>query len=244
VNLAEYQRALVRLSFVGEANEQDFAGFPQPERFVMYRAMVRSRLLGMTKQAFRKTLELVGEAAFDASFIRYLEQRPPSSPLIRDVIAAFGPFARGDQALVFEGPPCLCDLLSFEEAKWRVAYRKNEVGTLREFDFAGIPVLNPALEVLHVRHRVHELEGGQCLPEAGTLLVYRPPHDDDLRWYMPDALLATLLRRALAEPRLSLAEHVRNAAQSLGKALDESLLEELASGVTLALQRGVLLGSA
>lgn len=247
MNLAEYQRTLLRLSFAREVDDAEFAGFGHGARFVMYRQMVRSRLLGMAKQAFRKSHEVVGDA-FDASFARYLAAQPPRSPLIREVIADFGPFARGDRELLAVAPVFTSDLLRFEEAKWRVAYYRWELpaGELRAFDFAGIPVLNPALECLELEHRVHELEGMSCRAEPLRLLVYRPPTSDDLRWYPPDALFAEIVVSALragAAGEQTLADRVRSAAQALGKPLDEALLEQLATGVTLALERGVLLGS-
>lgn len=243
MNLAEYQRTLLRLTFAREASDADFAGFGQVPRFVMYRQMVRSRLSSMAKQAFRMTHELVG-AALEAAFDRYLAAQPPRSPLIRDVVADFGPFARGDLELLARAPVFVSDLLRFEEAKWRVAYRKAPgESALRGFDFAGIPVFNPALERLELQHRVHELEGEKCKLGPCTLLVYRPPAHDDLRWYSPDALFSEIVAGASREGACSLAELVRNAAQSLGKHLDEALLEQLATGVTLALERGVLLGS-
>jgi hypothetical protein len=245
MNLADYQRTLVRLSFAREASEADFAEFADRARFVMYRQMIRSRLLGMARQAFQATMEVVGNQAFELAFERYLAASPPRSPLIRDAIADFGPFASQDSQLLSEAPAFAADLVRFEEAKWRVAYRKRVLGegAPREFDFSGVPVFNAALEQLSLAHRVHELEGGCCRAEPCQLLVYRPPQHDDLRWYVPDPLFSQVLSCARTQPATSLAELVRNASQLLGKALDEVLLEELASGVTLALQRGVLLGS-
>jgi hypothetical protein len=248
MNLAAYQRALLHLSFVEQAGEADFAAFGDRTRFYMYRQMIRSRLLGMAKQAFRATLEVVGSEAFEASFERYLGRRPPRSPLIREVIADFAPFVITDAALLERGPSCTADLVRFEEAKWRVAYRQRfPADELRDFDFAGVPALNPALELLSLQHRVHEWveakRPGACAAEPCRLLVYRPPQHDDLRWYVPDPLTFRLLEEARTERDRPLSDLVRKAAQSLGRDLDEALLEELANGVTLALERGVLLGS-
>ena len=256
MNLAEYQRRFVELSFAEQADEADFTCLGDPARFHLYRQMIRSRLLGMAKKAFVNTLEAVGSQAFEAAFARYLAQRPPKSPYIRDVIGDFAPFASEDAQLLAQGPVFTADLLRFEEAKWRVSYRARDLfllagGTarfdpldgVRAFDFAGVPVLNPALEQLSLSHRVHELLQGTCQAQPCPLLVYRPPQHDDLRWYVPDALMARMLADARARPESTFAELVRGAAEALGKAVDEALLEELASGVTLALQRGVLLGS-
>ena len=245
MNLAEYQRKFMELSFAEQIDEADFTSFGDPARFHLYRQMIRSRLLGMAKKAFASTLEMLGSRAFDAAFARYLAQRPPQSPYIRDVIGDFAPFARADAQLIGQGPAFNADLLCFEEAKWRVSYRARELPSdaLRPFDFAAVPVLNPALEQLSLSHRVHELKEGSCRAQPCPLLVYRPPQHDDIRWYVPDALMARVLADARIQSAASFADLVRGAAAALEKAVDEALLEELASGVTLALQRGVLLGS-
>jgi hypothetical protein len=271
MNLAEYQRRFIALSMAREATEQDFQEFGTPARFLMYRQMIRSRLLGMARLAFKGTRELLGPNAFDRTFECYLAERPPKSPLIRDVVADFGPFvlaagpvrtAEPDR-LSPERVALVSDLVRFEEAKWRVAYAKVPrlvvgEGELRELDFEGVPVLNPALVQLTLAHPVHELAsadgqangidsgspGSQARrSEPFQLLVYRPPSSDDIRWYPCGPLLGAVFAGAQDGAALSLVELVRKAATSLGKELDAELLEELATGVTLALQRGVLLGS-
>jgi hypothetical protein len=248
VNLSEYQRLFMTLSFQEDVPDAAFDELGERARFQLYRHMIRTRLLGMAKVAFRGTLETVGDEAFEASHRRYLAARPPRTPLIRDVIADFGRFAREDRALLSTAPTFLPDLLSFEELKWRVAYREvayARVGGagVRELDFEGAPVLNPTLELLSLTFAVHELASGRC--EAGplVLLVYRPPDKDDVRWYAADALLAEVLTMAREQPREGLGALVRAAAARCGVALDQALLEQLATSVTTALERGVLLGS-
>ncbi len=245
MKLADYQRRFMQLSFAERADEAEFVSFGDPARFHLYRQMIRSRLLGMAKKAFANTLETVGDQAFEASFARYLAERPPRSPYIRDVIADFASFARANPQLIAQSPVFTADLLRFEEAKWRVSYRACDLteDALRAFDFAAVPALNPALEQLSLEHRVYDLQEGTCKAGPGPLFVYRPPQHDDIRWYVPDALMARLLADARAQTQSTFADLVRGAAAALGRALDETLLEELASGVTLALQRGVLLGS-
>jgi len=139
------------------------------------------------------------------------------------------------------------DLLAFEHAKWCLAYQSGEqpaVGErgVRELDFAGVPVLNPVLARLSLGHAVHELEGGACQAKPTPLLVYRPPRADEARWYVCEPLFFALLQRCAEQPG-PLADKVREVAGELGRAIDEALLESLATSLTLALERGVLLGS-
>ncbi|MFT3923659.1 MAG: putative DNA-binding domain-containing protein [Myxococcales bacterium] len=224
MNLAEYQRALVKLSFAPEADERDFEGFEDRGRFVMYRQMIRTRFLGMAKQAFRKSFELLGTEACERSFMRFLAAQPPRSPLIREVIAAFGTFAVDDTELLSDSPVYAADLLRFEEAKWRVAYRKAEPPPgIKEFDFAGIPVFNAALEQLALSHRVHELEDTSCRTEPCSLLVYRPPQIDDIRWYAADPLFTEVLRCARRDNAASLADSSTHVCVFIGESFRRSI---------------------
>jgi hypothetical protein len=244
MSLAAYQRALLQLSFAAEPDAEAFDVLGDRERFQLYRHMIRTRLLGMTKLAFRATLEAIGEPAFEVAFSRFLAASAPRSPLIRDAVAAFGAFARADRELLAQAPAHTPDLLSFEETKWRLAYlqgatpRVGEAG-VRELDFEGAPVLNPVLEILELGYTVHE---PAPRPLDLSLLVYRPAHVDEVRWYPPDPLFAEVLRSARTSRR-ALAELVRQAAASQQRETDEALLEQLATSVTLALERGVLIGS-
>jgi hypothetical protein len=245
MSLAAYQRAVLQASLAAEPAEAEFARLGDAERFRLYRRMVRSRLRDMAAVAFKQSLLALGAPAFDACFAQYLALAPPRSPFIRDVVADFGPFARAQLSGV--GPEYVDDLLRFEESKWRVAYapaqmpRVGEQG-VRELDFEGAPVLNPTLSLLALRYAVHTLPEAEAAPGALSLLIYRPPARDDVRWYAVDALLAAIVERVQGSGAASLAELVRAAAAQLELALDAELLENLASSLTLAISRGVLIG--
>lgn len=245
--LREYQRGVLRLAFAEQVHEADLQVFGDPSRAELYRHMIRTRLCGMSKVAFKRSLQVLGQAAFEQSFSRFLARCPPKSPFIREVVEAFGPFARADTQLLQGAPPFVSDLLRFEESKWRVAYRpvprlRVGEGGVREFDFEGAMVLNPTLEVLPLSHAVHELDEGGCRDGALTLLVYRRGDERDVHWYAPDAFFAGVLQRAQQATR-PLAALVRETAAAQGLPLDEALLERLATSVTFALEREVLIGS-
>lgn len=249
MNLQDYQRTLIRLSFAAEAQAEDFVGFGDAKRFLMYRNMVRSRLSGMAKQAFRGCHEMLGDAAFEAAFSRYLAERPPRSPLIREAVPDFAPTLQAafeaDRTLPAFGP----DLARFEEAKWRVSYQEPHAGgegrgpEVHELSFERAPLFNPVLRCLKLSHAVHEREGRSCAAKELRLLLYRPKGSDEIRWYPAHPLFAEIFLGSLAAHQAPLSELVRASAQRIGSLLDEALLETLATEVTLALQRGVLLGS-
>jgi hypothetical protein len=244
MKLADYQRAVVRASLALDPSEGEFVMLGDAARFRMYRSMIRSRLEAMAKLAYAGALELAGGKAFGASFARFLAEVGPASPLLRDVIAAFGAFAEDDAILLAEAPAALRDVLAFERAKWCAAYAAAARPTagedgVREFDFEGEPVLNPVLHRLALSHAVHE--AGR--PAAPTwLLVYRPAELDHVRWYAADRFFFLVLDQAARE-REPFAASVRAVAEREALTIDEALVETLASSVTLALTRGVLVGS-
>ncbi len=247
MELADYQRAFMRMSFALEPDEGDLSALGGRESALLYRHMIRARLSGMAKVAFKGAHAVLGEEAFGGSFARYLSQAPPHSPWIRDVIADFGPFARADAQLGSGAPAFLDDLLHFEEQKWRLAYLLApdlERGALRELDFVGRPVWNPVFRCLALAHPVHTLEGsgGTLAAEPCELFMYRPLGSDEVRWYKSDAFFAALLRESLTSPERSLGELVPALASARGVTVDQALLESLATSLTLAIERGVLLG--
>jgi hypothetical protein len=241
MNLHEYQRSFVRASLLREVSSEQLGAVGDVERVRLYRNMIRGRIEDMARVAFRETLQVVGESAFSACIARALAAAPPTSPLLRDVIAEFAPFARNDSALRSEAPDFLVDLLRFEETKWRLAYQHGHVlhEQVHEFAFERVPFVNPVLCRLELAYAVHEAERKA---ERTLLLMYRPPSVDQVRWYAVDAFVFALLERAAKEAE-PFSDSVRHAAEASGRSVDEALVQDLASAVTVALERGVLLGS-
>ena len=249
MTLEEYQRAVLRLGLALANDGSELPGF------LLYRQLIRARFVGMARIAFRRTWALLGEAACEASFARYLAEQSPRSPILRQVIGDFAEFAERDALLWVAAPSAARDLLRFEAAKWRIASadaQLDESLVVRELDFEGVLVLNPNLVVLALQHDVSEAESDNSATRAGgsarfyahdphALLVYRRPGDDDVHWYRAPALLCELLdaSRGAEQPLGTL---VQAAFLRRGASADEALLEELASALSVAVERGVLCG--
>lgn len=233
--LAAYQRALVTIAF-GEDDAPRLAGFE------VYRELIRGRLLATAKQAFARSFTHAPELC-TASFARYLAEAPPSSWLMRDVVVDFAPYAERD---LDAAPPWLSSMLRFEAARWRVATalypRIDDVG---ELDFAGALVLNPTLARVVLTHRVAELEIDQPPSDEldpHTLFVYRrgpTAHDGDhVRWSR-----APLLAALLEAQGETLGERVSHVFARGSLRADEADLGRLASELTIAVERGIVLGT-
>ncbi|MET0286400.1 MAG: hypothetical protein ABW352_18105 [Polyangiales bacterium] len=216
--LAAYQRAMVSLAFAEDDTRPHIPGFE------LYRDMIRARLFDMARIAYTRS--------FDAAcFARYLADEPPASPFIREVVAGYGPYAERTSA----GLPR--SLLRFETAKWQVASLPYPVQEAGELDFEGVLVVNPTLVCVSLEHVVTEDDRA----EPHTLLVYRRPDDHGVLWSRLPRV-ATLL--ADEAPARVLSERVAGFFARGGDTPDEAGLTRLADELTLAVERGILLGTA
>jgi hypothetical protein len=236
MKLAAYQRAVLRLSL---AREPDLRELPE---FSLYRHMVRTRFVAMAQAAFRRSWSLLGEAACEASLARFLDSPGPRSPILREVIASFGAHACADPTLLRDAHPAALDLLRFELTKWRIAAADAHTPPawqVRELDFEGVLVPNPNLSLLALEHEVSEDGEPGSARDPHTLLVYRREGEEHVHWYRAPELLAELLAPAGQEH--TLAELVQAAFARRGEPA-EDLLEQLATALTIAVERGVLQG--
>lgn len=230
-SLDTYQRALVTLAFA-----EDDVARPALPGFEVYREMIRARLFAMARVAFARSFQL---QSLDACFARYLADQPPSSPLIREVIADFAPFAERE----FGAPSLHASTLRFEAAKWRVASLPYEpVQEASELDFEGVLVVNPTLLAVALEHRVAD-DDASGEPDVHTLLVYRRAPEaadgDRVLWSRAPRVAALL---ADADPEATLGARVARFFANGGDTADEAGLTRLADELTIAAERGILLG--
>jgi Putative DNA-binding domain len=242
VSLLDYERRFLAY-LLGRA--PDATGLGDPARLALYRGMAQRRMLGQARAAYRASHTLMGEAAFAALFARYLHDEPPATSALRDAIAAFGQRA----AVEAEAErPWLPELLVLESLLFRAAFEPADAApsTPAELDFHAPPLFVAPLHVLRVRHPVQRLLAqeppAQLDVRSVTLWVYRDGADV-ARWRVTSALLGRVSELAAADPSATLTELVRRGAELEGRALDHTLLAELADGLTAATTAGVLLGA-
>ncbi|MDB4990800.1 MAG: hypothetical protein JWN04_5978 [Myxococcaceae bacterium] len=238
MKLHEYQRAVQKLSLELAPDRRELPAFQ------LYREMIQSRFSSMARVAFRRSWALLGEHRCAQSFARYLATEGPSSPILREVIERYGAFAVRDRELLQGAPDAAADLLRFEATTWRISSDDAQLPpslSLREVDFEGVLVLNPTLTMLALEYDVSESALATMPRDPHTLLLYRRRAEDDVRWYRAPRVLSELLALEGGSER-SLAELVRSLFERSHPGSAEELLEELASALTVAVERGVVWG--
>lgn len=237
MKLADYQAAVLGLAFADEPPSV------LPGSFTLYREMMRDRLFAMAEVAYARSWAAHAEAC-ERSFARFLATEPPTSPHLRHVIGAFGAFAASDSALLASLPAHAADLLRFEACVWNVASAPRDPAALtglRELDFEGALALEPTLTSLRLTHGV-ESPATERAAESALLLVYRRASDDaTVHWYRASSPFAALLA-LVSEGPAALGTLVRRVLAPDGEDIDPEALSDLVADLTLALERGVVLG--
>ena len=241
LSLAEYQETALRLFFAPEVDDAELGVLGPPERWRIYRNMVRARLEKVIHAALPGTLADIGEDATRKHLAAFFAEAPPTTRWFREIPEQFGAFLEG--RLPAE-PPHAADRLRFELAKWAVQHL--EATPAREviaLDFEREPAVTPALRRFHVDHRVDRVGPKAREVEAASarLAVYRRLDDKPSTWVMND--IAADLLDAFAEGEGTLAERVQAVTKARGTAIDAAFLDGLGTLLADFLERGVLLGS-
>lgn len=240
LSLRAYQEAALRVFFEREPSDADLLQLGSPERFRLYRNMVRHRLDKVVRAALPRTLRALGDDEAAALITAFFDEAPPRTRWFREVPEHFGAFALG--RFTDTSPAHLRELCQFELARWTVQHLESEPAVnVVALDFNLPPVTTPALRRLRVQHRVDQ-RGATPREEPANLAVYRRLDDKPATWVLND--IAAALLDAFVDGQGSLAERVQAVTRARDVAIDEKFLERLSALLADFLERGVLLGSA
>lgn len=238
MSLRAYQEAALRVFFSPEPSDADLAALGSPERFRIYRGMVRHRLDKVVRAALPRTLRTLGEEQGAALMEAFFAQSPPRTRWFREVPEHFGAFAL--TRFAHDVPAHLPELCRFELARWTVQHLEAEpAAPVVPLSFELPPATTPALRRLRVQHRV-DLRGDTVRAEPANLAVYRRLDDRPSTWVLND--IAAALLDAFVEGEGTLAQRVQAVTRARDVAIDEVFLERLALLADFV-ERGVLLGS-
>ena len=246
MNVAEYEQAFARICMdrqVAEADIEALGG--DSSRWMLYRRMVRKRLIRMTKDSLPRTVELMGEELYGRAFEDFMAERGPRSRYVRDVTLEFEDYL-GDwiPRSAAELPDALPDLARYEATIWEVKDIEGVIPEAAEFDFDARPMLNPLHRVLRVDHPVHsraKIDSGRYEPGPARLVVFRKPNDRVATIALSDWASALIELWACGD------RSATESVQALGEAgivgVDEAFIGQLCDVLALWIERGLVLGS-
>ncbi|MGE0784129.1 MAG: putative DNA-binding domain-containing protein [Sandaracinaceae bacterium] len=244
-SLEEVQRAFTRICFDREPSDADFAVLHDDrERWMLYRGMVRRRLLGMLRQGLPKTAALLGPRFDDAS-VAYLAEHAPKTRFIREIVHELVEHAlprwREDPSL----PAHLTDLVRYEDTKWRVGAREWPAtpALSEELDFEGRAVMNPTALDVGLDHRVDkDAMAPARLRETHRAIVYRKPGSGRIHTYVLNRIGAELYDAWRAEP--SFAAGARAVLTANAREPDARFIDGMAQILAEMVEHSIVLGSA
>ena len=239
--LADRVRAMHRVCFDREPSEADLAALGSRERWLVYRQLVRERLVRVVGAALRRTQVALGEARFGATLDDWLASGGPTTRYFRDVPTELVEFARTEWR---ERAAWIADLADYEGAVWDVRYAPRDPRQVGEFAFDRVAVLSPALRVLRLSHAVHEVPTPATgyPPKPTIVCIYRDRNHKPVPWSL-NPLAATLVE-AWARGEKTVTETVHEATAAHGAEIGPVFVEKLSGMIADFLERGILLGAA
>lgn len=251
--LAEYQRSFVRALFALDGGphlaELERA---RPQRFSVYRRMVRRRIVELLEWSLPRALAAVGAEGFESLVSGWFASSPPSSVYLRDLVAEFERWLSGRGPAASE-PSWLLPLVRYEAALREVEWASEEGGApivTEPLSMERPLVLHPAHLRVSLGHAVHRLGldpeerlvgVDQVVAGPFELLVYRDPETHAPRVLELDPFAASFLDRA---PRVSLVDAGRAAAEAAGLPIDGAFVARFTELLDDLNARGLVLGAA
>ena len=238
------ERALAELRGFLEARGVDAgdvdAMMRRPQRFSIYRRLVRNTLEGVVYRLLPRTRAHMGEK-LERTLERFLHERGPQTHYLRDVPAELLAWAepqwRGDVA------GWLVELARHE----LVSFQVSTAPKLAEPRAADVAIDKPLLlsslaRIERYGHAVHELgeEPGATPAARDVALLYYRDEDFELRTLELEPLAAALLDKA---PSAVLRDAIAAACEATGQPMNDDTLVAVARLLADLGERGVLLGS-
>ena len=234
MNLSSYQERVTRVCFAHVPDEGDLTALGHRERWLTYRRMVRTRLIGVVRSALPRTSEALGDT-FAPKVSAWFAERPPASPIFHRLPSEFASFTLPSL------PPPQRDLLRFETAVWSLRAVVEERPAVTELSFEQPIVLQSALEILTLEHS-SQLKGPAAFEPVPTRLLLYRNHKHRVMTLRINAVAEALLRAWMA-PHTSLASAVRDAADAADATTGPKFMDGLGGLLADYLQRGIVLGS-
>lgn len=225
--LNEHAQAMQRVCFGPEPSEADLALLGSRERWLVYRDMVRHRLVQVVGVALTRTKKAVGEEAFERVIDDWLSAGGPQTRYLRHVPDELAMLA----IPIWESnePAWVADLARYEMAAWKVRHAAPAPTPETELSFDRRPVLSTAVEVLQLAFPVHQTPtpASGYDPEETFLCVYRnESHRASTRKLNP---LAADLLEAWQRSEETITESVQRVAAAHQTEITPAFVEKLSA---------------
>lgn len=243
--LIDVERAVLSVCFRAEPPEAALRALGDRERWLLYRDLTRDRLLREIQFALPRSCAALGDTHLQTTFREHLERDPPRTRFFREVVLAFVTSA----LQTFEGesnlPSHARDLLRYEAALWEVSdLEAAAAGHVAEFSFDRVPVVTPALRLLHVTHAVHlpADAAGSCTAGDFWLCVQLDPEDVRCRTWSLNRTSYLLLAEFQRAER-NAADGVQHVAKQLGRRVTQQFVDHLCESLAQWIEVGIVVGS-
>lgn len=243
--LVDVERAVLSVCFQAEPPEAALRALGDRERWLVYRELTRDRLLREIQFALPRTCTLLGEERLQRAFRDHLDRDPPRTRFFREIVLAFAKSAERSLADDAELPPFTIDMLRYEATVWEVSDLEAILpAELAEFSFESVPVVTPALRLLHVVHAVHlpASAQGSCSPGDFWLCVQLDPEDARSRTWRLNRTSYLLLAEFQRAERTA-GEGVQQVAKQLKRRLTQEFVDHLCESLAQWIEVGILVGS-
>lgn len=240
--LAETARAIQRVCFDSDPSEADLDLLGSREQWLVYRSLVRTRLIGVIEAALPRTKAAIGGDALGRLIDEWLSTGGPKTRYFHRV-----PNELAELAIPIwrdTAAPWVADLARYEMTIWTVRHAPRDCAPEAELSFETRPVVGTAVAVLRLDHRVDE----EPTPEAGytrdpvILCIYR----NAKHRAVPQVLnpLAADLLTAWQRGEETVAESVQRVAAAHNTEIGPAFIEKLSTLIARFITQGILLGGA
>ena len=238
--LADTVKAMERVCFDAEPNEADLELLGSRERWLVYRSLVRTRLVGVIEAALPRTKAANGHESLGRIIDEWLSTGGPRTRYFRNVPNELADFAIPMWRDTAE--PWIADLARYEITSWSVRHAPPNRVSDAAFSFELRPVVATAVAVLRLDHRVNETP----TPENGyerdpvILCIYRNQEHRASRLVL-NPLAADLLE-AWQRGDETVSESVHRVAANHDTQISPAFIEKLSTLITTFIHQGILLG--
>ncbi|MBW2508060.1 MAG: putative DNA-binding domain-containing protein [Deltaproteobacteria bacterium] len=238
--LVDTAKAMQRVCFDAEPSEEDLALLGSRERWLVYRSLVRARLVGVVEAALPRTASVIGRDSFARSIDEWLSTGGPKTRYFRQV-----PNELADLAIPIwrnTAEPWIADLARYEITSWSVRHAPPNRVPDAELSFDARPVVGTAVAIVRLDYSVHETP----IPASGyerqpvILCVYRNEKHRSMTQIL-NPLAADLLEAWQRETE-TVTQSVQRVADAHGTAIGPAFIEKLSELMTKFTEQGILLG--